>query len=678
MLRSQLAQDPTSQSAAYLSALRQIDRIPVPDLASTLTTAASDDDDATEAALFAEPSLSYLRTNIEARDRRSDHGIPDPLSSSSPHERRTSSETLESHRQRITRLTDTWRNSMEERDARLDRLERVLAQLNRMHGSSSSEDTQHRTASTAPPWSSSVDHRAALSTRESARQADLARIQRESSERQADLLRIQRETREVMRYLRDSDGIEDQSAADHRTRLLQQQQQASRMQSLQERPLRTGSLRGASGSTAGSSPHPDRLSRQDGRRHPRFWSRHRELLARSGEYSEGGAGVDNGMQTEYNTDRAPSRSNPTGPETYGTPGTRSRNRRSGLPESTEVTSSNLMLQDTLLYLSNLRISTSRDDALSYALQAGFSYKDFASSNFVSSLDTLTRPAPTSLMAPGATFKGAQFSNSFPPEYPLVHSDSSSSSMYQLPNPLHTVRSNSGQMFGLPPVNATSTSSHATVDSGSFGPGPSSDSWPVKVTIYDVDFESMTLSASMEAYDVPSNPHSASPTTPTQSSGTSQKPITTYLEGEMIDLKKHTFITENFASTLTRDLTYWRKLPPFKGYPAAELPARLLSREFLAEVNANYILMRWKERCFVSHSPSGPPPHRRVSDGGAVRRGADESMEGCNLTISGFYYVSLRRSDGLIEGLYCDPQSSPYQYLSLNRVKMGAFPSWTFK
>lgn len=35
-----------------------------------------------------------------------------------------------------------------------------------------------------------------------------------------------------------------------------------------------------------------------------------------------------------------------------------------------------------------------------------------------------------------------------------------------------------------------------------------------------------------------------------------------------------------------------------------------------------------------------------------------------LSISGFYYVSLRRSDGHLEGLYFDPHSVPYQHLQM--------------
>lgn len=47
-----------------------------------------------------------------------------------------------------------------------------------------------------------------------------------------------------------------------------------------------------------------------------------------------------------------------------------------------------------------------------------------------------------------------------------------------------------------------------------------------------------------------------------------------------------------------------------------------------------------------------------------------------LTISGFYYVSMRREDGHIEGLYYDPLSSPYQHLSLSPEKR-MFPTYSF-
>ena len=48
------------------------------------------------------------------------------------------------------------------------------------------------------------------------------------------------------------------------------------------------------------------------------------------------------------------------------------------------------------------------------------------------------------------------------------------------------------------------------------------------------------------------------------------------------------------------------------------------------------------------------------------------------TISGFYYVSLRRYDGLCEGLYYDPQTSPCQCLRLESRRRGAVGAWGFR
>lgn len=125
-------------------------------------------------------------------------------------------------------------------------------------------------------------------------------------------------------------------------------------------------------------------------------------------------------------------------------------------------------------------------------------------------------------------------------------------------------------------------------------------------------------------------------------------------------------------------------------------------------------MRWKERCFVKSLSSSTLPSNAVQpandsfhdttndegmenhytgsgyggfsgggDGGdAGDTGEDEHIttfddSSCGLTISGFYYVCLRRSDGRLEGLYYDPQSSPYQCLKLESLR-GGFPAWGFR
>jgi hypothetical protein len=172
-----------------------------------------------------------------------------------------------------------------------------------------------------------------------------------------------------------------------------------------------------------------------------------------------------------------------------------------------------------------------------------------------------------------------------------------------------------------------------------------------------------------------------------------KTITTYLEGEILDFRTHSFLTENFPSTPSNDATYWRKLEPFRDFAEDELFRRLLSREFLASLNERYLLMRWKERCFVDDPKATHSSEIRTAQAAgnsrttatvhlnsSSRSGESYEMaEGCGLTISGFYYVCLRRDDGRIEGLYCDPQSSPYQHLVLERSKSESWWwGWEFK
>lgn len=226
---------------------------------------------------------------------------------------------------------------------------------------------------------------------------------------------------------------------------------------------------------------------------------------------------------------------------------------------------------------------------------------------------------------------------------------------------------------------------------------------------------MALSATMEAYNVPSHPHghqtilNSSDSAP---SFTRTSSITTYLEGEILDFNTHTLLTESFKSTAGNDATYWRKLPIFQGMTDDDVVRCLTSRTWFEEVlSKEWILMRWKERCFVKslnrstsdpvHPPASttipPEPTRQYtslstsasdaahiwSDANNLHGAGDPEHtsfddSGCGLTISGFYYVCLRRSDGKLEGLYYDPQSSPYQCLKLESVRGGVFPAWEFR
>ncbi len=110
-----------------------------------------------------------------------------------------------------------------------------------------------------------------------------------------------------------------------------------------------------------------------------------------------------------------------------------------------------------------------------------------------------------------------------------------------------------------------------------------DKWPVKVTIHSIDYETMQLAGEMEAFDVPDR------TAPECKSS-----ITTFLEGEIIDLTHHTLETKNYRSSVRIDSIYWQKLLPFRGHDEREVCHWLLSRRWLEEhLSKEWILMRWK-------------------------------------------------------------------------------------
>lgn len=168
---------------------------------------------------------------------------------------------------------------------------------------------------------------------------------------------------------------------------------------------------------------------------------------------------------------------------------------------------------------------------------------------------------------------------------------------------------------------------------------------------------------MEAFNVPDK------TSPTKESS-----ITTFLEGDIIDFNIHTLATKRWNATLDEDGKHWRQLEPFKNMADDEVVRALTSKKwFEEELSKKWILMRWKgkqhffpfpfyldmltlnlEKCFLTPSDAQSP-----------------------LTISGFYYISLRRSDGHVEGLYYDELSTPYQYLSLMPEKRN-FPAYQFQ
>ncbi|KAF2009194.1 hypothetical protein BU24DRAFT_358738 [Aaosphaeria arxii CBS 175.79] len=476
---------------------------------------------------------------------------------------------------------------------------------------------------------------------------------------------------------------------------------------------------------------------QSVRRHPRFASRTRDSMIRFTSDRESGS-------------RSPHQSDSR--ERYSPSESRERDRerdsrdmlnridsfRRSYLDRTSVPPPTVspLLERTIKYLSRIRYSNQTDESLSSAFDDEILSKDYffdESSDFVLETVTLPPPARTSWLAPGAVLSGYQHATTMTST--VTNDGPLTSTFYESgrpwPNQTYTQQRRTAPTSGPDLITAHS---------------PQQDRWPVKVTIHAVDYGRMTLSATMEAYNVPSHPHSlqnastgdadsnSAPATRTSS-------ITTYLEGEILDFNQFTLLTESFKSSATNDATYWRKLPPFQNMTDEELVKNLTSRRYYAEVlSKEWILMRWKERCFVKslnthsshqhartsssssatdpprnnpvqqHHPSRPTdsflsttssvenhytsrtpsaattpwnsnpqqsdPSAPTPSGPTEPTAFDES--GCGLTISGFYYVCLRRSDGRLEGLYYDPHSSPYQCLKLDSVNGGVFPAWGFR
>lgn len=107
----------------------------------------------------------------------------------------------------------------------------------------------------------------------------------------------------------------------------------------------------------------------------------------------------------------------------------------------------------------------------------------------------------------------------------------------------------------------------------------------------------------------------------------------------------------------------------------EVMARSLgSAKWIQEkLGREWILMRWKERCFVSPTePSSDSNQSRTiltttsftSLTPDARLPGSQGGTSWGLTISGFYYIALNRITGEIDGLYYDPGSQPYQALRM--------------
>ena len=238
------------------------------------------------------------------------------------------------------------------------------------------------------------------------------------------------------------------------------------------------------------------------------------------------------------------------------------------------------VDEAMKYLERIRFCESDQEGLESAEEAGLDPgtccpKD--PQDFLLNIRTVPPLPQSSWLRVGAVLSGTQHganSSSLPSYTPLM--------------PPLTYRARArNPHFGSHPPRSTSPFHHApylapsAVESSSaFG----EDRWDVKVTVDSIDYSAMTLSGTMEAFDVPD-----------KNSPTKVSSITTYLEGEIIDFNIFTLETKSFKSDTRVDGMYWRKLPPFKDLIDDEAMAKnLLSQEWLRkELMEKWILMRWK-------------------------------------------------------------------------------------
>ncbi|KAJ5278987.1 hypothetical protein N7478_004359 [Penicillium angulare] len=230
-----------------------------------------------------------------------------------------------------------------------------------------------------------------------------------------------------------------------------------------------------------------------------------------------------------------------------------------------------LLKDTINYLDRLRYSNSVQESINSAHAKGFLSTENFSSDFILDTYTIAPPPPCSWLRPGVIFSGCQraanaSSSVLPQRIPSPHA------------PSEPVIVNGNDGHSNPRISVYTTSGRRYMANNT-----RDENWPVKVTIHNIDYDEMTLSGTMEAYNIPD-----------KTSQTHDAHIVTFLEGEIIDFNNHTLETKNFKADADIDSTYWRELPPFKDLSDAEIARNLVSRKWITEELAKgWILMRWK-------------------------------------------------------------------------------------
>ncbi|KAI9835011.1 MAG: GID complex subunit 4, VID24, partial [Thelocarpon superellum] len=238
-------------------------------------------------------------------------------------------------------------------------------------------------------------------------------------------------------------------------------------------------------------------------------------------------------------------------------------------------------EDAIKYLERLRFCNSEEEGL--MLAARFVPREVIHTkdrqDFTLETRSIEPPPETSWLRVGAVFEGSQHASGGPNT--ITRRLSSTPVLESVLSPL-------GAHYGphpdtLPTISSARPSADRLAPAEEGEDMGRDDRWPVKVTIQSVDYDTMQLSGEMEAFDVPD-----------RTSPDGKSSITTYLEGEIIDLNTYTLETKSFRSTSRVDGTYWRKLMPFRDSDEGRIAEHLVSKRWLSEhISKQWILMRWK-------------------------------------------------------------------------------------
>lgn len=253
------------------------------------------------------------------------------------------------------------------------------------------------------------------------------------------------------------------------------------------------------------------------------------------------------------------------------------------------------LKETIQYLDRVRFSNSYEESMSTAAAGGFVQDGFFQRNgddFILNTGSLSGPDECSWLRPGTVFSGQQQATYCSVHPPLAHRNSTHN---RGSDPV-SANGNESQRISVYTSSGRGYFAHDISGNDPSDVGnPKTEQWPVKVTIHDIDYKTMTLSGTMEAYNIPDKTSS--------NQGTH---IITYLEGEIIDFNTHTLETKNFQAGPEVDSCYWRELEPFKNLTYDQIAKSLVSKKWITEkLSKGWILMRWKGKCFYIYIYRSP-------------------------------------------------------------------------